>query len=258
MERRRDKIQTIMLMKEPPIHIKKNTYIFQIGFNRCATQALYNAFQILGIKSIHHNFKSNPICPRQYLAILMYNNLNTGRKEILQFELKDYQCFMDMEYNYENTSLAFYTFFKEMEEQNIGSSFIMNTRTCESWILSRIKLGKLEELGIYYKDITEDKLKSWVEHYFEHSIKVRDYFLRDPKIRKRSKLYIMPIEHKTISDLVREMGLYKESKDIVEKVDFAKSVQLKEEDKRLPKSIINLIQEKIINHGDPSTLEWWN
>ncbi len=68
----------------------------------------------------------------------------------------------------------------------------------------------------------------------------------------------MPIEHKTISDLVREMGLYKESKDIVEKVDFAKSVQLKEEDKRLPKSIINLIQEKIINHGDPSTLEWWN
>lgn len=241
-----------------PIHIHKNTYIFQIGFNRCATQALYNALEILGIKSIHHNFKSNPICPRQYLAILMYNNLNTKSKEILQYELKDYQCFLDMEYNYEDKTLPFYTFFEEMEKQNIGSSFIMNTRSCESWLISRIKLGKVEEIGQYYKDITEDKLKRWVEHYFEHSIKVRDYFLRNSQVKKRSKLYVMPIEQKTISDLLREMGLYKDSKDIVEKVDFAKGVQLKEEDKKLPSSIIKLIQEKIKIHGDPSLLEWWN
>lgn len=237
---------------------KKNTsYIFQIGFNRCATQSLSNAFHNVGLKTIHHNFKPNSTCPRQYLAILMYNNLNSKSNEIIQYELKDYQCFFDMEYNFENNLLVFYTFFKEIEKQNKGSTFIMNIRSCESWILSRIKLGKIVNSGIYYKDITEDKLKSWVEHYFEHSINVRNYFLHNTNVKKRSKLFILPIEHKTITELLKEMNLYHNNTKIVEKVDFAKNIKLNNKEKIIPLSITNLIRENIKKHGDPSTTEWW-
>jgi hypothetical protein len=236
----------------------KHKYIFQIGFNRCATQAITNAFQILGLKTIHHNFRPSHVCPREYLAVLMYNNLKpTHTGTILQYELKDYQCFLDMEYTYENKSLNFYSFFKEMEQQNNGSSFIMNTRSCESWLLSRIKLGKVEEVSVYFKDITEDKLKEWIEHYFDHSIKVREYFVKNKEVAKRSKFYILPLDYKTVTELINEMGLYDDTAEIVEKVDFAKKVTLKEEDKKLPAKIIELINEKIKIHGDPSTIEWW-
>lgn len=256
IKNKKHKIQTLQMNILKP-KIKENTYIFQIGFNRCATQSLHNAFEILGLKTIHHSFKTNPICPRQYLAILMYNNLQSEKKQILQYELKDYQCFLDMEYVYENELLNFYHFFEEMEKQNIGSSFIMNIRSCESWILSRIKLGKMKDSSDYFKNITNDKMKSWVEHYFQHCIKVRNYFIYNPLIKKRSHLYIFPIEHKTIPEFMKEMGLWKEGTNIIEKVDFAKSVKLNDEDKKLPQVIIDMIHMNIKIHGDPSILKWW-
>ncbi len=251
------KIQTIRT-NEIESRIKKDTYIFQIGFNRCATQSLHNAFEILGLKTIHHSFKTNPICPRQYLAILMYNNLKSEKREILQYELKDYQCFLDMEYVYEDKLLNFYHFFEEMEKQNIGSSFIMNIRSCESWILSRIKLGKMLDSVIYYREITEEKIESWIQHYFNHCIRVRDYFIRNPIVKKRSHLYIYSIEEKSISELMKEMGLWKEGTNIIEKVDFAKSVKLNEKEKSLSKNIQELIKDKIEFYGDPSNIKWWN
>ncbi len=254
------KIKTIKnpLPRELPFKKMKHKYIFQIGFNRCATQAINSALEKVGLKTIHHNFQPSRVCPREYLAILMYNNLrHTTSKKILQYELEDYQCFLDMEYNFQNTSLAFYTFFKEMEEQNIGSSFIMNIRSCESWILSRLKLGKLKNANTYFRDITLDKLKSWVEHYFEHCFHVREYFIRNDKVVKRSKFYILPLEEKTITELLREMGLYNGKEEIVKKVNFAKNKMLNEVEKILPESIISLIKEKIRYTGDPSKIDWW-
>lgn len=235
----------------------KHKYIFQIGFNRCGTQALTEAFNKLGLKTIHHNFKLSPDCPRQYLALLMYINFtNPFYDNKILYNLKDYQCFLDMEFNYGNQQLIFYNYFKEMEEQNKGSTFIMNIRSCESWILSRLKLGK--KIGdYYYKDITETKIKSWIEHYFDHSIKVRDYFLRNKEVKKRSRFYVLPLEYKTITELMREMGLYSGRNNIVNRVDFAKNVVLKESEKQIPDSIIKLIEEKIKIHGDPSKPEWW-
>jgi hypothetical protein len=261
-KKQKKKIARIKTIKTPismemPFKKIKHNYIFQIGFNRCATQAINNAFEILGLKTIHHSFKPSHVCPRQYLAILMYNNLkHSPKKKIIQHELADYECFTDMEYVFQDNNLAFYTFFKEMEEQNIGSTFVMNIRSCESWILSRIKLGKKEDTDIYFKEITLDKLKSWVEHYFNHSHKVREYFRLSPVIG-RSKFYVLPLEYKTVTDLMREMGLYNGKGDIVEKVDFAKNKMLNDEEKKLPESIIELIKEKIKISGDPSTLEWW-
>ncbi len=242
---------------------KKNSkkYIFQIGFNRCATKALFQAFEKVGIKTLHHHFKPSKICPQQYLATLMYNNLfHTRQRQILQYELEDYQFFGDMEYVFYDNLLTFYTFFKEIEEQNIGSTFIMNIRNCEAWILSRIKMGRVPGMdNYYYYNITEEKLKSWVEHYFEHSLNVRDYFVYNKDVKKRSKFYVIPTDYKTITQLLQEMGLYHDNKEIIGKINFEgiKDVVLTNEEKKIPNSIIKLIKSKIKIHGDPSTLDWW-
>ena len=234
---------------------KKQSYIFQIGFNRCATQSLTNAFQKLHLKTIHHNFKFSSQCHRSYLALVMYNNLRTGDHKILRNELSKYQCFLDMEYIYQNYHLCFYTYFKEIEQQYPGSSFIMNIRPCSSWIISRIKLGKLKNANEYYKNITEDKCKEWVQHYFEHSLQVRDYFQK-PHVKKRSKLYILPIGYKTISQLFVEMNLTHQNIQN-EKINFIQNIKLSNEEKQLPSSVLELIQQLTTQYGDPSNPIFW-
>ena len=232
-------------------------YIFQIGFNRCATQALSTAFQKLNVKTIHHSFKLSRECSRYHLAILMYNNLNSLNKQIIKSGLEKYTAFLDMEYVYEDHYLNFYTFFKILEEQNIGSSFIMNIRSCISWLLSRIKLGKASNnSSIYYRNITNEKLKDWINHYFEHSVNVRDYFIRNPVIKKRSKLYLLPLEHKTIPQLLIELKLT--NKNIAnEKVNFIKNISLTNQQKQLPTEIVSYIHSMVEKHGDPSHPNWW-
>ncbi len=234
----------------------KHHYIFQIGFNRCATQSLANAFKKLHLKTIHHNFKSSPQCYRSYLALVMYHNLYNGNHEILRGDLSDYQCFLDMEYIYQNYDLCFYTYFKEMEKQYPGSSFIMNIRPCVSWILSRIKLGKLNNSSEYYKDITEEKCKEWVRHYFEHSLQVRDYFNK-PNVKKRSTLYILSLEHKTIPQLLVEMNLTSQKNLKNEKINFIQNIKLSNEEKNIPPSVLQLIHELTTQYGDPSNPLFW-
>ncbi len=236
-------------------------YIFQIGFNRCATQALTTAFEKLNIKSAHAGIKISLYCPTYYLSILMYNNLKKNFKnpknfnKIIKGPLEKYTAFLDMEYVYEDYNLTFYTFFKELETQNIGSSFIMNIRSCISWLLSRIKLGK-QSLRPYFHNIHDQKLKDWVDHYFTHSINVRDYFIRNPTIKARSKLYLLPLEHKTIPQLLKEMNIT--NKNIPnEKVDFIKNLSLTNQEKELPKSIVDYVHSMIEKHGDPSHPDWW-
>ncbi len=234
---------------------KSKKYIFQIGFNRCATQALTSAFEKLNIKSAHNSIKISSQCPRYHLSILMYNHFNSLNNKIIKGDLEKYTAFLDMEYVYEDYNLTFYTFFKELEKQNIGSSFIMNIRSCISWLLSRIKLGK-QSLRPYFHNIHDQKLKDWVDHYFTHSINVRDYFIRNPTIKARSKLYLLPLEHKTIPQLLKEMNIT--NKNIPnEKVDFIKNLSLTNQEKELPKSIVDYIHSMIEKHGDPSHPDWW-
>jgi hypothetical protein len=133
----------------------------------------------------------------------------------------------------------------------------MNIRPIESWIWSRIKLGKVKDSPRYYTDITGDKLEEWVQHYFDHCLKVRDYF-ENRAVKNRSKLYVYSIEEKTIKELMKEMGIWKEGTSLIETVDFARSVKLREEEKKFPKNVRELIKMKMELYGDPSKLEWWN
>ena len=153
-------------------YVKPKFYIFQIGFNRCATQSLHQSFLKIGIKSIHFRWVPSKTCSEQKLAVVMYDNLCNPEinNKILHGSLSTYQAFSDMEYIYEDYSFNFYTYFKDMENQNHGSKFIMNIRNCEDWLRSRIKLGgriSNNELfkSDYYKSIT-DKQVFIIDYFF--------------------------------------------------------------------------------------------
>jgi hypothetical protein len=239
-------------------HTKK--YIFQIGFNRCATQSLTEAFYLQGIRSIHYGWKQHHDDYVNYLAIVMQRNLANHNK-ILHGNLSKYQAFLDMEYAYDNQILSFYTFFKEIYQQYPQSIFIMNTRPIYDWILSRIKIGKTPRAQRYFKEINEEKLKEWVHHYFDHSLAVRDFFVKNPK--NKSHFFVFSLTESSIPDLLQQIQQIvppkNKSKPIPNdlKIDFIQNVHLTNQNKKLPTSIMNLIQELTSKHGDPSQLSWW-
>jgi hypothetical protein len=244
------------------VYRQKEKYYFQIGFNRCATQSLYKAFIDCGLKAIHHNFKTTKLCFREYIATLMLDNLDKPKslkKPILEHKLKMYDGFFDMTYIYDDYEFNFYTYFKNIERQYPGSIFIFNTRDCLSWILSRMKLGlSTTKYLLYYKNINEKKIKEWIDHYFEHSYLVRDYFLHKPIVKKRTNLYVYIIDKMSLSDFCKKIELPNSERIKDEKTDFIKNKKLSEDErKHITPEIIKYIQEKIDKFGDPSNYNWW-
>lgn len=256
---RKTKLQTIYNTPKLP----KDSKIFQIGFNRCATQSIANALQQHQIPTIHHNWISSKACYPNYLALVMQMNFTHSSQDILYGDIHHYQAFLDMEYIYEDTHLEFYSHFQDFDQQYPNSIFIMNIRPVQEWILSRIKLGMLPNAQPYYKNINDSKIKNWIQHYFEHSIKVRDYFIRHHP-SKKNKLIIFSLGHSKLQDLIQQIqkissiSFHKPSKPIEEKVDFLQSKQIHSNDTILSPSVLSLIQELTQKHGDPSQKSWWN
>lgn len=248
-------------IKETP-QLPKDTKIFQIGFNRCATQSIANALQQHKIHTIHHNWKSSKICYTNYLAIVMQQNFTHPSQDILYGDINHYQAFLDIEYIYEDNHLEFYSHFQDFDKQYPNSIFIMNIRPVKDWIFSRMKLGKLPNAQPYYKDINDSKIKNWIQHYFEHSIKVRDYFIRDHPLKK-NKLLIFSLGHSKLQDLIQQIEkissipIHKPSKPIEEKIDFIQSMEINSNEHKLSPSIISYIEELTQKHADPSQLSWW-
>jgi hypothetical protein len=236
-------------------------YIFQIGFNRCATQSITEALSSQGIAAIHYLWKPNlKKKTHANIALTMHQNITSGKK-ILHGNLSSYQAFLDMEYARGDEILTFYTYFKEMYQQYPNSIFIMNTRPIQEWIMSRIKIGKGSHAQPYYKNINENKLKKWVHHYFNHSIEVRNFFLEN----ENRSYYFIPfcLKESTIPQLIQQIHQIippeKNPTPISNhlKVDFIQNIQLTPQEKQLPPSVLFLIHQLITKHGDPSQLSWW-
>lgn len=93
--------------------------VFCIGLNKTGTTSLHEAFQILGLRSWHDS----------YQADALINAAIQGNYRLLHY-LDSYDAFSDY---------PFFRYYKELDMQNPGSKFILNTRNLDEWLASRIK-----------------------------------------------------------------------------------------------------------------------
>ena len=227
---------------------KKIPRIFQIGFSNSGSIGLANAFFAdNSYKVIYNNFKESEFCYRQYLAILLYQNM-MNKRHIIYKELENYDVFMNMECILAGNILNFNKYFKQIEEDNIGSIFILTIRPVNDWILSVMKSDKIDFNN-------ENDIKSFIDYYFDHCVKLRDYFIRDTYIKNRSKFYVYYLFKTDIQDFFKEMGLA-----IYPDVTLDQSLYKNHEYNHHSK--INTKLEKYINdklkiHGDPFQETWW-
>src|SRR5581483_4664887 len=103
--------------------------VFQIGFSKCGTLSLHEFFQNNGISSVHHD--------GGHLAVHMHLNHVQG-KPLLDNIYNNVYGFFDMERLYDEPMISIpQMYFRELDQQNPGSKFILNTRNKLAWLKSK-------------------------------------------------------------------------------------------------------------------------
>jgi len=180
--------------------------IFQIGFNRCGTTSLYELFKKNGYNSIHW--------ANGELAKTLLNNKNNNLP--LLTDINDYVFYSDMEFVSSNQIIEGYKMFDLLDKQYPGSKFILNTRSVDNWISSRLNHTNgykiinrkvvelippepyyLTHLNMYQINSIPTLVNIWRKEWKEHHSKVKQYFKHRPK-----DLLIFDIENDSFEKIV--------------------------------------------------------
>jgi hypothetical protein len=235
---------------------KSKKKIFHLGLGRSGGLIITNALEIAEKKIAFHNIITAKYCYLQFLGIVMYNNL-VEKGEILQKDLYHYDGYFNLSFSFPDREFHFADYFEEIEKRHQGSQFVMTVRPIMEWILSKIFLSKRSHF-LFHKEITDKKIMDWIEYYFQHCAKVRDYFQK-PEIKKRSKLYVFIPNQISPEELLKQMDIYLYPNVKMDLKDFNEFQFDKEDYKKYIKdTMIISIQEKLKNYGNPAELTWWS
>ena len=145
------------------------SYIFNIGLNKCGTTSLASALNILGIRTLHHNFKSISNNKNRDIRLVDFwrHNLRNGRRPF---------------YGLDNSFYGFGDFFgeacfKQLDLAYPGSKFILTTRPLDEWLASRERhVNKNLQNPKYLGGFREVNIQGWTNLYNSHISHTREYF----------------------------------------------------------------------------------
>jgi hypothetical protein len=141
--------------------------IFQIGFNKCGTSSLAAFFKNNGITTLH--WAQGNIGKRLYL------NLSAGIPVLSG--MTGYEAFTDME-SAENNIFG-HRYFREIYAEYPGSYYILNTRSKENWMRSRLAHRDGLLVKIMKKNFnlsSSEILRYWSLEWDSHHKAVTDFF----------------------------------------------------------------------------------
>ncbi|MEM6696495.1 MAG: sulfotransferase [Pseudomonadota bacterium] len=162
--------------------------VFQIGFNKCATTALYHMFKRARVMALHGGGRywrrqKHPAIMGKNPQLEIHNNIVEGRAALTGFA--DFQAFFDMEYVADPALpwIENFRHFRLFAEQYHDARFILNTRDKAAWLRSRARHNN----GRYIRRAMERTgrnrdavLQMWSEDWTSHHAAVRTYFADKP------------------------------------------------------------------------------
>jgi hypothetical protein len=186
--------------------------IFQIGFNRCGTTSLYNFFKKQckdNLKCVHwDNGKIGETIYRnkQNHKLLLFNSKYTSYNFI-----SDMECRIDNKYYF--TQIHDYQL---LEQQYPKARFILNTRSFDNWIKSRLKHYNNKDIELQLKTYSYNNIiKLWTDQWEQHHYNVQKYFQN-----KLHKLLIFDIETTDASPIINFFHDLKFNTSIFYKHDY--------------------------------------
>ena len=190
--------------------------IFQIGFNKCGTSSLFKLFKdcsVPRLNAIHWD--------KGLLAHTIQQNILAGIPALSSYE--HFTFFSDMECLYVDKNsgevkllFSHVEFFEILDRQYPGSKFILNTRSLDSWLQSRLnhlvgwepvnngRVGRMKEsipyeqynLKHYGLSSREDLLQKWRDDWYRHHQAVIQYFTE-----RKDDLLVFDIEQDPLAYL---------------------------------------------------------
>jgi len=145
--------------------------IFQIGFNKCGTRSFYDFFERNGIKSVH--FK------RGDLARGISENVSSGQPPLKGWD--KWTAYTDMQSVKKTDVIEACTFYRSFAAYYPRSYFILNTRSKDRWIKSRLNHGTTQNYGERYRQglglaSMEETVEAWSAMWDKHHVEVPAFF----------------------------------------------------------------------------------
>ena len=147
--------------------------IFQIGFNKCGTRTIYDFLKKNGIKSVH--FK------RGELAKGISENIQSGKPPLEGWD--KWTGYTDMQWVKKTGVIEACGFYREFAAFYPRSYFILNTRSKDRWIKSRLNHGTGQNYGERYRQglglaTMDETIQAWSDMWDRHHEEVAAYFAK--------------------------------------------------------------------------------
>jgi len=144
--------------------------IFQIGFNRCATEALHQFMLANGVPSVHWD---GGLVAGRIMANVCHDFRPTAGYAGIQ-------AFFDMEWVNEDLVIEAFKAFPRLYSAHPDAVFLLNTRSRDAWIKSRLAHAGGGYARTYQTAIgaanQEALARYWADDWDRHHFRVRSFF----------------------------------------------------------------------------------
>lgn len=156
--------------------------LFQIGFNKCATSALWRLFHDSNVKALHGSgrywrLRGHPVLRDRAAQLQIHRNIRMGRPAVEGFE--EFLAFFDMELTTATHTVENYRHFATLARDYPDARFLLNTRDKGDWLRSRARHadGAYLRFAMQRTGLSRDAvLRMWADDFDRHHDLVRDFF----------------------------------------------------------------------------------
>ena len=167
---------------------------FIIGFNKTGTTSIDSFFQSYGFKTIH--WKSGG----KYLAQQI--EVNVQRSDFILRGIDNFDVYSDFTFVSDDQAIEGNRYFRQLHSEFPSAFWILNTRSMQGWILSRLRHPKFAErytkaLGMSIIDL----VAYWEKLKVSRESEIREYFMGNERFVE------FDIDRETFTELAAKLGL---------------------------------------------------
>jgi hypothetical protein len=168
--------------------------IFVIGFNKTGTTSIDAFFQSYGFRTLHWKTGDKNLA-RQI-------EINVKRSDFILAEIDNFDVYSDFTYVSDAQAIEGNSYFRELHVAFPDAFFVLNTRSMEGWILSRLRHPNFAERYSSALDTSViDLVAYWQDLKVSRELEIRQYFMGNERFVE------FDIEEETFHELAEKLGL---------------------------------------------------
>jgi hypothetical protein len=179
--------------------------LFQIGFNKTATTALFWLLINSRHTALHSSGRrsrraGHPIVSKAHPQIWIHQNICASLPPVEGLE--DFEGHFDMEYDLPNSPIKIenFKFFDRFARAYPDSKFVLNIRDCDAWLRGRARHNGgqyIKRAMARYRLSEQEVLDRWRSEHARHHDAVRGFFAPE-----QDRLFVFDIDETPVEEFI--------------------------------------------------------